>query len=213
MNWLTVGGQGLSISERYYDLTQRHYVYNIMPLDNIESVMNNGILCYNEAEKLPMHRSIAMNDVQMRRANVHLHGKSLHDYANMYFSHRNPMMYKRRMYADSLCVLAVSIAVFDIPGCVVADQNAASSTARFFDASVGIELIDYSKVFADSWIHDNMYETELHRKIKCAEILVPDRLPFTYIEGAYVVNESTKAELQKKGFTGKIGVSPSAFFR
>lgn len=58
-----------------------------------------------------------------------------------------------------------------------------------------------------------MYETEMHRKIKCAEILVPDRLPFTYIEGAYVVNESTKAELQKKGFTGKIGVSPSAFFR
>ncbi len=141
-------------SDRYYELTNRKYVYNIMPINNIESVIENGLLCYHEAERLPSHISIAMDDVQARRERIQVRGRSLHDYANMYFSHRNPMMYKRRMNANSLCVLAIDIDVLDIEGCIVSDQNAASNTARFYDANVGIEFIDYSKVFADSWIHE-----------------------------------------------------------
>lgn len=93
------------ISERYYTITQRKYVYNIMPLNNIASVMANGLICYHRAESLPMHSSIAMDEVQMRREQTGVYGKSLHDYVNMYFSFRNPMMYKRRMQAESLCLL------------------------------------------------------------------------------------------------------------
>lgn len=201
------------ISDRYYELTERRYVYNIMPMNNIESVISNGLLCYHEAERLPAHSSIAMNDVQERREAVHVRGKSLHDYANMYFSYRNPMMYKRRMQAEILCVLAIDIEVLDIDGCIVTDQNAASTTARFYDADVGIDFIDFERVFADSWVHENAYEMALHKKIKCAEILVPESVPFDYIVGAYVVNDDTKRELIKRGFQRKIGVKPSAFFR
>ena len=82
------------VSETYYTLTQRKYVYNIMPIDNISSIITNGILCYHRAEKLLNHTSIAMNDVQSIREQVTIHEKSLHDYANLYFSFRNPMMYK-----------------------------------------------------------------------------------------------------------------------
>ena len=202
------------VSERYLELTNRNYVYNIMPMDNIVSIMNHGILCYHEAEKLPMHSSIAMNDVQIRRESIQLRGKSLHDYVNMYFSYRNPMMYKRRIYADSLCVLAIASSVLDLAGCVVTDQNAASSTVRFYDADIGIEYIDYNKVFADNWIHeDDAYETAMHKKIKCAEILVPNRLSFDYVVGAYVVSEGAKKELLERGFPKKIRVEPLAFFR
>lgn len=201
------------ISERYYELTNRKYIYNIMPIDNIKSVIANGIMCYHEAARLPGHSSIAMNEVQVRRENIMLHDKSLHDYANLYFSHRNPMMYKRRKFAASLCVLAVSIEVLDTEGCIVTDQNAASSTVRFYDADEGIELIDFTKVFADSWIHEDFYETAMHRKIKCAEVLIPNRVASEYIVGAYVVSDIARQELIERGFTKGIRVSPEAFFR
>ena len=51
----------------------------------------------------------------------------------------------------------------------------------------------------------------MHKKIKCAEILVPNRITFDYIVGAYVVNENAKEELRECGFAKKIGVRPSAF--
>ena len=184
-----------------------------MPIANIKSVINNGILCYHKAENILNHSSIAMNDVQAIREYVIVYGKSLHDYANMYFSFRNPMMYKRRMQAENLCVLAIDNKVLDIPECIVTDQNAACRTVRFYDASNGIESIDFNKVFADNWIDDDIYETSLHKKIKCAEILIPDSISYDYIIGAYVLNETSKIELIQKGFTKDIIIKPSIFFR
>lgn len=200
------------IADRYYEITQRKYVYNIMPISNIESVMLNGLVCYHRAELFPVHSSIAMNEVQMRREQIIVCGKTLHDYANMYFSFRNPMMYKRRTQAEELCILAIDNSVLDMVGCIVTDQNAASSMARFYDAVTGIEIIDFERVFADNWIHEDMYETTMHRKIKCAEILVPEKVPAEYIVGAYVVNETAKGELMQRGFRRKIAINPSAFF-
>lgn len=203
----------MSVSEKYYELTNRNFVYNIMPLNNMDSVMENGLISYRKAARLPEHASIAMDDVQAIRERVNVHGRSLHDYASMYFSYRNPMMYKRRFQAESLCVLAIDSLALDIEGSVVSDQNAASLTVRFYDADVGVEKIDFEKVFADNWTHLNAYETELHRKIKCAEVLVPDKVSYEYIAGACVLNNDSKRRLEDIGFEKNIIVKPSTFFR
>lgn len=123
------------------------------------------------------------------------------------------MMYKRRNQAEEVCVLAIDNKVLDIAGCVVTDQNAASSMVRFYDAGTGIEVVDFDRVFADNWIHENVYETAMHKKIKCAEILIPEKISFDYVVGAYVVSENAKSELLKRGFDKKIAVKASAFFR
>lgn len=109
-------------------------------------------------------------------------------------------------------MLAITNRILDVDGCVVTDQNAASSTVRFYDAGTGIEIIDFNRVFADSWIHENAYETAMHKKIKCAEILVPEKVAPDYIIGAYVVNEAAKIQLVKNGFDKKIAVKSAAFF-
>ena len=87
-------------SERYYELTTKKYVYNIMPIANIPSVLQHGIVCFDQMQKF-QHSSIAMNDVQERRSRVEIpNGCSLHQYANLYFSFHNPMLYKRQGLAD-----------------------------------------------------------------------------------------------------------------
>lgn len=184
-----------------------------MPISNIDSVITNGLLSYHRASRLPAHSSIAMDDVQAIREKVSVYGQSLHDYASMYFSFRNPMMYKRRGRAEELCVLAIDTKVLDIEGCIVTDQNAASLTVRFYDACKGIEVIDFEKVFADNWVHENTYETALHRKIKCAEILVPNSVPYDYIAGACVLDEKSKERLEDSGFDKDIIVKADTFFR
>ena len=199
-------------SERYKELTGKLYVYNIMPIDNISSVVRNGILSFNLAERID-HQSVAMNDVQARRSAVRMpDGRSLHDFANLYFSFWNPMLSKRRGLNDKICILALHTSVLDIDGCVVSDQNAAADLTRFYPAEIGIEQIDFAKVHAKSWKHDNVYEESRHKKIKCAEVLVPNCVEPAYIAGANVHSEAAKQKMVENGFLWPIVVEPSVFF-
>src|SRR6267154_5854241 len=91
----------------------------IMPLENIPSVLKLGILSNERAAKLE-HRSAAMEDVQGKRELKHVPGGlKLHQYANLYFHARNPMLHKRRGEANGLCVLRVSTDVLTLNGTVI----------------------------------------------------------------------------------------------
>lgn len=105
----------------------------IMPIANLGSVMAHGILSYDRATNLP-HHSVAMQPVQDKRDQKQVPGGlRLHQYANLYFHARNPMMFKRQAEAPDLCVLRVSTRVLDLAGVVISDQNAASGYVRFLD--------------------------------------------------------------------------------
>jgi len=66
------------VSDIFTNRTGHKYVYNITAIDNIPSIVENGILCYDAVRKLP-HSSIAMNDVQARRDRVTIpNGLRLH---------------------------------------------------------------------------------------------------------------------------------------
>ena len=44
------------------------------------------------------------------------------------------------------------------------------------------------EIFAEYWTHNDVYEYERLKGIKCAEVLVPDCVAPEYISGAYVAN-------------------------
>jgi len=109
-------------------VTELHY---IMPIANIGSVMAHGLLSYERAAGLP-HASVALQPVQDKRDKKLVPGGlKLHQYANLYFHARNPMLFKRLNEAGMLCVLRVSTEVLALPGAVISDQNAASDYVRF----------------------------------------------------------------------------------
>lgn len=109
----------------------------------------------------------------------------LHEYVNTYLCARNPMLYLRKDSHAELCVLRIDPAVLDLDDVVVSDRNAASN-ARFSPGKTGLSLIDREQVFAEYWTHPgDELATDNHKKIKCAEVLVPSRIPPTYIVGAY----------------------------
>jgi len=108
----------------------------IMPILNVESVLQHGILSYERASTLA-HDSVAMHEVQDRRDQKQVPGGlKLHQYANLYFHARNPMLFKRKDKAEALCVLRVSTEVRCVPGVVFTDCNASSDYVRFLHPEV-----------------------------------------------------------------------------
>ena len=185
---------------------------NITPLVNIPSILQNGILSHAEASKLP-HRSVALQEVQDKRDKVQIPGGLiLHEYANVYFHARNPMTSLRRNEAQSLCVLRVSAAILKISGAVITDQNAVSKYVKF-SAPDRLKFMNLDYLFAANWKHpDNQIEEWRHSSAKCAEALIPHRIPADYLLGAYVVNATVRTKLEELGFALPIDVSEDLFF-
>lgn len=161
-----------------------------MPIENVPSILAHGILANRRVAQLP-HRSIAMKEIQDRRRNKQIpNARPLHEYANLYFDAHNPMLSKRRSQNDTICVLRIAPAVLDLSGVIVADCNAASDYVRFYPVSDGLRALDREMVYARFWLNRTDPFDEMRRKsIKCAEVLVPEKVEPQFVIGAYVANE------------------------
>ncbi len=185
----------------------------IMPIENIASVLEHGIVCKEKSKKL-QHVSIAMDEMQKKRAAKSIPGGlRLHQYANLYFHARNPMMSKRRAEADTTCVLRISINVLRLDGVVITDQNAASDYVRFLAPTQWREL-DFDHIYAQDWRHPNNPPAYYrHSSEKCAEVLVPQCVDPEHLIGAYVVDVAAQSKLKAAGFRLPITIDSNMFFR
>jgi hypothetical protein len=195
---------------RREELEELHY---ITPISNVPSIISRGILSHNRARKLGPN-SVAMPEIQAMRENKNVPGgRPLHDYANLYICARNPMLYKRCNNHLNLCVLRISPDVLDIPWTVITDGNAASDYSCFVNSPRGLGIVDGELTFAEYWTHDNQIEAWQHKRVKCAEVLVPDRIAPEYIRGVYVSCEEAKATFEATGVNIPVTINPHLFFR
>jgi hypothetical protein len=189
----------------------------IQPIDNVPSILELGILSHERANNVP-HESVAMEEIQARRARVTIPGagRKLHSYANLYINGRNKMMFKLLFGPghESLCVLRVSTDVFDMDGVIVADRNASTDLVKFAPGPDGLENVIKELVFAQSWNHDDEMHKRLHGALVCAEVLVPDMVPRDSVLGAYVSCGASRDRLRALvGDELPITVKPSLFFQ
>jgi len=113
-------------------------------------------------------------------------GRQLHEYVNLYISARNPMLYLRRGHHESLCVLQIDPDLLDLDSVVIADRNASSDYCLFGPAPSALANVDKDLVFARYWTHLNPIQAYIRKSVKCAEVLVPDRVPPRFIRGGYI---------------------------
>lgn len=192
-------------------VAELHY---ITPVENVPLILRLGILSHRRAERIP-HISIAMPEVQAHRAKVTLpNGRKLHDHVNLYFDARNPMMYRRKDHHRELTVLQIDPAVLDLPGVLISDGNAASQFGTRFAApdEAGFALLDEQKVYAEYWTHSDPAEQHERKRIRCAEVLVPDRVDPAFIIGAYCSCEESETRLITLGCTIGIERDEHLFF-
>lgn len=170
------------------DVAELHYITSI---PNLTSIARGGILSHDLANSIP-HESVASADVQeRRRLKAVPNGSRLHTYANLYFHARNPML-SRLLYdgREDLIILRVSEAVLDIPGAVLTDGNAASDPTRFLPSPKGLENLDKDLIFATYWTDPDPLIKLEKKRVRNAEVLIPNSVHPGFITGFYVQSQS-----------------------
>lgn len=199
-------------SELYKEKTGKNGFYSIQAISNIPSIIQYGILSNENAQSI-VHKSIALQDVQQKRDNVKIpNGMKLHQYANLYFDFWNPMLSKLRSKNNEICILKIDATILDISNVIVSDRNATSNYVNFYTAKEGISILNFKKIFDKYWVVPDYFEALENKAVKCAEILVPNVVPFDYIIAVAVINEKNANILKQQGMNKRIIVQPSAFF-
>lgn len=191
---------------------QINELYNIQHINNISSILNLGILSHNRAANVT-HTSIASPKIQTKRNKRIPKGSYLHDYTNLYFDARNPMMYKIHVIdkVTNICILRISEDVLNLNETIITDMNAASDYVKFLSIS-DIEQLNFDIIFLRNWTSPDPLEKFRRSAIKCAEVLVKDSVSPSQITGAYVKNNTSRTDLVNQGFNRRIDINSDIFF-
>jgi hypothetical protein len=149
-------------------------------IDNLASIVRYGLLSHNESYRLGLIRTdISDPDVQNIRANLAdpFHKRPLHEYVALYFSPRNPMLYRRREIQEDIVILGIEPQVLMEPDTIFTNGNAAAYGTLFYQDPAMLRQLPWDKIRAQNWttIPDG-------KRIKCSEVLVYPRIDPTRIQ-------------------------------
>lgn len=198
------------------DVKKLHYITHI---DNLRSIFRRGLLCHRKATKVSPH-SIADPVIHDLREKVVIPGRKrkLHDYVNLYFNARNPMMYKRKDMHKELAILQINPTILDESEVVISDGNASSGWTHFYASPQGLDSLDKCQIYVDNWyINRDLFQRWASKRAICAEVLVLDLVAARFIKGIYVSCRETQSRINdllgKIRFQDKIVVNSRLFFQ
>lgn len=203
-------------------------LYYITHIDNIPSILDRGVLSHSEIEKQNINPVTIYNSqiINKRKGKFLPSGKSLWDYANLYFQPRNAMLYSlvRNVNIDIENLVIVSITKLILKkrrGIYVSDGNAAHGNSNFYSLD-NLNEVDSRKIFSsirgqidtDWWKPDDGSK----RKIM-AECLVPKNVAPGYVNSLYVSSDKSRDKINsyiiKSSLNNKVNVAvePKRFFQ
>lgn len=163
-------------------IIQLKYAEHMLHHMNLESVLTNGLLSHNEAEKRGLiTEDISMSEVQARRHNKTLNisglNLGLHDFVSFYFNARNPMLYKLQKIQSKLVIILISIDIIknspsDNQYAIFSNGNAGSTSTKFFSSTANLKNIDFKQLFSGSWNCEDELEKSENKRKMCSEVLV-----------------------------------------
>ncbi|ERT04841.1 hypothetical protein M595_5204 [Lyngbya aestuarii BL J] len=179
-------------------------------INNLASIIRNGLLSHNEAYRRGLIQvDISEPDVQDRRADRTVDNILLHEYVPLYFSPRNPMLYKRIQYQDDIVILGIDPQLLLEANVIFSDGNAAARETRFYRGVQMLNQLPWNVIWAKYW-----NDSEDGKRIKCAEILVYPTVAPNKIKAIFCRSEkhrnSIVAAKQKTDIIGR--VNPDLYF-
>jgi len=191
-------------------------LYYITHIENLPSILDRGILSHTRIEELSVpFTPIYDSEIVSRRKDKYTsNGRSLWDYANLYFQPRNPMMYRvvHEKDENELAVVGVINKVLQEQDVIITDGNAANDLTQFYSQSEGLKIIQEQwKIIQSDW-WNNLDGSK--RKIM-AECLVPKQVDPKQIHSIFVVDDVTRDRVKDILGNHRISVvpEPNMFFK
>jgi len=174
-------------------------LFYIAHIDNVLSILEHGIFSHRQI----MEKGIAYTPiydsqiVSSRKSRMTPDGKSVWEYANLYFQARNPMLYRVicEKPSERIAVIAVNKNVINLSGVFISKGNAASLSSEIISGKDIYKLLNEpTTALTLEWWKD---EDGSKRKIM-AECLVPDHIPPENIASIYVSNDGVSSRLARQ---------------
>ena len=182
----------MTISYNNHDFTKREIkaFYHMTHIDNISSIMKNGLLAHgNRFQK----QDISDHSVNDRRSKLDtVYRKPVHSYVPFYFNPKNAMLYKRKEIQEDIVILVFSKNLISEQGAVFTDGNASSNVTRFFNKLEDLKWLNWNCLNDRSW---NNYRDG--RRVRMAEVLVPNCVGVEKLDKIVCCSYKTYARLKK----------------
>lgn len=154
----------------------------ITSVDNLESIFENGILCRTLIEEYGISATdISYSTVQRRRVEYH-------DYVPLFFADNTPMLYVvfKEQY-ENVCLLEINKGVMEIEGVKFSNGNVASEETVVYDSLDDITNEEWEIIYSR---HPTYWD---RKRIRSAEVLVPDEVSVEYITSISVDKDKEPA--------------------
>lgn len=180
------------------------YAYRMTHIDNIEDILNVGLVRSSSPKANPSYVSIGdKTAIETRKHRVLADGSNIGEYIPFYFGPRTPMLYViqngynnvQRRSAEEIvyCVIAIrDILETDIP-CIFTDGHALNKISKIYPKKFLSEIDKYVN-FKDVYIRD-WNDAPDAKRLKEAELLIKADLDAHFIRYFLVYNEEAKQKL------------------
>ena len=155
--------------------------YHITHLDNLASILADGILCRNRIEKYRDISNLQIQDHRHRKTLSQNDHVTLHDCVPMFVASKPPMLSALRDQQEHLVYLHIDPAVLSLPGVEFTDGNARSNDTCFFCRPEDLDRLDWSVLRATYWGDEDEEKHRENKRLRSAEVLVPDQVPVDHI--------------------------------
>jgi HD superfamily phosphodiesterase len=188
----------MKIPDEYKGKFFHHFTH----LENIESIITNGLLSTNEKEEKGIkHVDLANENIQQRRHEMEVPCEpkgTIHDYVPFYFTGRNPMLLGvlNRKNIDQPLVVYIAVSIEKLIEDNVIFTDASANTAvlpNFYTNPNDLKQLSWELINSKKWSEKN--KDDLHKRM--AEVLVKGKMPIDWVDKYYVFNDMAKEEIEK----------------
>jgi hypothetical protein len=168
--------------------------------DNVEHILNKGILSHSLAYKKASPKDISDHDVQKwRELNDPIYGRKIHDYVPTYINIKNPMLYVKRNIQNELCLIEISLSVLSNDNYIFTDGNAASQNTKFYNLNEDLKQLPWEVLDSSYWS-----DLEDGKRKRCAEILIHPSIEPKHIITIHCFSHETLEFLSRFNVQSKI---------
>lgn len=191
------------------------YFYHFTHIDNIDSIVNNGLLATNVKNQMGIgHHNVANMNIQHRRSEMQVPvgpGGFVHDYVPFYFASTNKMLLGlvNRKIVDQPYVVFMIVSIEKILNAHVVFTDASANTdipPNFYSDPDDLNKLSWSLIDSTKWKDDS--DEALHKRM--AEVLVYREVPLDWIEGYVVFNNISRQKIRKA--YESVGLNPPPIY-
>ncbi|MGB9878297.1 MAG: DarT ssDNA thymidine ADP-ribosyltransferase family protein [bacterium] len=180
-------------------------LYYITHMDNVESILKRGILSHERVvkEKIPHTPIYDERIVSKRKEKSVPEGKSLWNFANLFFQPRNAMLHRILNYSgfkpEEIVIIGLdSESILKQEGIYITDGNAVNRNTRIWRLDKDIERRKRQIEEIRRSTERGLWENEEEKRKMMAECLVPERVEAKYIREIYTCSFEVGEELQSR---------------